>query len=45
MAMVRMIMGDDDAIDVDDICRKELLAQVRAAIDQQPFAGTLNQNR
>jgi hypothetical protein len=44
VAMVRMVVRDDDPIDSDRIRRQQLLAQVRSAIDQQPLAGAFDQD-
>src|SRR5688572_242181 len=45
MAMVGMIVGDDRPGDVGHVRRQQLLAQVGAAIHQQPLAFALNQDR
>jgi hypothetical protein len=44
VAMVRMVMSDDDPIYSDRIRRQQLLAQVRSAIDQQPLAGAFDKD-
>jgi hypothetical protein len=44
MAMVGMVMGDDHPIDLPNSGRQQLLPEIRAAINQQPFALTLDQD-
>src|SRR5688500_16138030 len=45
VAMVGMIMGDDQPVDPADITVEQLLAKVRAAIDQKGFAGAVEDDR
>jgi hypothetical protein len=44
VAMVSMIMGDDQMVNFTDFCCEELLPQIGAAIDQQPFAAAFNKD-
>ena len=45
VAMVGMIVGDDDPVDAGDVRRQQLLAQIGAAIDQQALAAAFDQDR
>jgi hypothetical protein len=42
--MIGMVVGNDDPVDIDNVGNQELLAQVRAAIDQQPLAFAFDQD-
>ena len=44
VAMVRMVMRDDHSVDGRDFRFEELLADVGAAVDEQPFLFALDQN-
>ena len=45
VAMVGMVVSDDHPVDVDQIRRQQLFAQIRPAIDQQPLAAAFDQDR
>ena len=45
MAMVSMVVSDDNMIDVNDIGSQQLLAQVGATIDEHSFAVAVDHDR
>ena len=44
VAMVRMVVRDDEAVHATDVCGQQLFPHVRAAINEQPLTGGLNQD-
>jgi hypothetical protein len=44
MAMIGVIVGDDDMVDRRHIGREQLLPEVRPAVDQQLLAPAFDQN-
>lgn len=45
MAVIGVIMGNDDPIDVGPAGCKQLLAEIRSAVDQQRLAAAFDQDR
>ena len=45
VAMVGMVVGDDQRVDVADVGVEQLLAKVGPAVDQQALAGAFDQQR
>jgi hypothetical protein len=44
VAMIGMVVGDDHLVDLTNSGRQQLLPEIRAAINQQPFALTFDQD-
>jgi len=42
--MVRVIMGDDQTVNIANLRDKKLLPEIRSAIDQHPLVGAFDEN-